>query len=75
MPFADYRCEGVCGKTVTLELPQDEVVMRYCCEMESDGRGCVDHVQSPFRRVWTTPSIGAVSGAGGSPARTGGSKS
>lgn len=66
MPTADYRCTD-CDKVSEHVVTGDELWARCCMPEESmDQYEVSRHV-----RVWTPVSIGAVSGAGGSPARTG----
>lgn len=66
MAYADYRCTD-CDAVDTREVTSERF-FASCCQ-GTDAHG--DSVMSELVRVWTPVSIGAVSGAGGSPARTG----
>ena len=62
---ADYRCVE-CGH-LWRDMPEtrEQIEVRCCVKEPND-----DVLEKSIaRRVWTPPSIGAVKGAGGSPAR------
>lgn len=66
---ADYKCDE--HGTVLCDLlfdhiPTGHINSRACEVPEPDGDA---HEVCTFRRIWGPVSIGAVSGAGGSPSR------
>lgn len=68
---ADYRCED-CGEVreFAFDGTPPPVHTARCCVAMRDRNGVIDDVDhSRFVRKWGPVSIGAVAGAGGSPAR------
>lgn len=73
MPYADYRCRE-CGRTILFwqeDLSKHPFVdePHHRADERTDDKQPVECSESRMDRVWKSPSIGRVPGAGGSPAR------
>lgn len=67
MPFYEYKCLNCrIVKEVYLQAPPPESVDCYVCMNSED---YPDEGNESMKRVWSSPGIGVVEGAGGSPAR------